>query len=156
LAVVGNFGDFGNLLRRRFALRHHDIVLGLAFSSGIHGGYADKVVLFCVEFDGRLADFGRDSGESCFALSIGVNAHFELVRAKGTIRQMDINVGGAHRFAVSVSYREFDGAGAGRSIRDGNIVGLLWLGRLLTTYRENQSGPKKSEYRLMWLGRLVS
>jgi hypothetical protein len=112
-------------------LVHHNIVLRLTLCGRIHRGDAHEIVLFGVEFDRRPFYLGWDSGKFGFALGVGVNTHIELVRAKRPVCQMDINASGIDRLAVRVCYREFDGAGPGSSIRDGNVVRLLRLSGLL-------------------------
>jgi hypothetical protein len=77
----GNSGDLGNLL----LLVHHNIVLGLALGGGIHGGHANQIILFGVEFDRRLFYLGGDASKSRLALRVGINAHIEFVRAKRSI-----------------------------------------------------------------------
>ena len=49
---------------------------------------------------GFLRPFGRDAGELRFALRVGVNTHIQLVRAKCTVRQMDIDSRRVHRLAI--------------------------------------------------------
>jgi hypothetical protein len=112
-------------LRRRFGLRHYDIVLCLAFRGWIHGGHTEEIILFGIELNRRLANLGGDSRESGFALRIGINAHIELVRAKRSVRQMDVNSRGVDRFTIRVSDGEFDGAWARGSVGNWDIVGLL-------------------------------
>jgi hypothetical protein len=115
-----------------FLLCHHNIVLcRLALRGGIHCGHADQVIFFGVELYWWLFYLGWDSGKFGFALCVGVDTHIELVRAKCTVRQMDVDSRRVHWLAVGVSHGEFDRARTGSSVGNGNVIRLLGLGGLL-------------------------
>src|ERR1700748_2935003 len=99
----------------------------LAFLLRIHGGYADKIIFFCVKFNGWIAHFHRDPDEFCFALRIGIDTHIELVCADKSPRHMNINKSRENRLAVSTAYVELNGAGTGSAVSDGCLV---WFWRL--------------------------
>lgn len=105
-------------------LRHHNIVLGLALRGGIHGSKSYQIIFLGVELYWWLLYLGWDSGKFRFALRVRVNAHIELVRAKRSISQMDINPGRVDRLAVRIRDGEFYGAWAGSSVGYRDIVGL--------------------------------
>ena len=103
-------------------LGQHNIVLCLALDHWVHGGHADQIAFFCAKFNGRLTHLDRQTGETSFALCVGINAQIKFVRASKSIGQMHVNARGIDRLAVSVRYIEIDRTGAGASVNHRNII----------------------------------
>ena len=84
-------------------LVHHNIMLGLALRRWIHCGKADEIIFLCIEFNWRLLHLGWNASELRLALRVGINTHIELVSAKRSIRQVNVDSRSIHRLLPSES-----------------------------------------------------
>src|SRR5262245_28412166 len=111
---------------------------GLALGGWVHGSYTDQVAFAGAEFDRRLPDPGGNPGELGFALGVGVHGHVQLVRSHEAVSRLIVDADGEDRLSVGAGYSEFDGARTGLRVGDGDLVGLLRLGGLLSLRGEQE------------------